>query len=178
MHSALRVGGKRLYDLARAGVELPRAPRKVTIKSCEIIEFSGENLRISVKCSKGTYIRVLAEDLGKHLGCGGYLVALRRTGAGAFSIADAVTLDALQAAPAEVLGSRLKPVESMVAELPAVDLGAEAARSLIHGQHPPAGRDEPAGEAAVFGPGRQFLGVARVEAGRWIPVRLMGASVP
>ena len=176
MHSALRVGGQRLYDLARAGVELPRQPRSVIIKSLEIVNYVGENLQISVKCSKGTYIRVLAEDIGSRLGCGGYLVALRRTGSGPFSINRAVTLDDLQAQGAELLPACIQPVEALVGELPRVELGLGAAQSLMHGQHPPARPDAPAGEAAMFGSHGNFLGVARAEGGRWVPVRLMGTG--
>ena len=175
MHSALRVGGQRLYDLARAGVELPREPRGVVIKSLEILEFGGEMLRISVKCSKGTYIRVLAEDIGKRLGCGGYLVALRRTASGPFSIDGAVTLDDVQAKGADA-ADKLLPVEALVSELPRVELSRDAARSLGHGQRPTARSDSPPGESAVYGPGGHFLGVARAEAGRWVPVRMMGAA--
>lgn len=174
MHSALRVGGQRLYDLARAGVELPREPRAVVIKSLEILEFSGEMLRISVKCSKGTYIRVLAEDIGKRLGCGGYLVALRRTASGPFSIDGAATLDDVQAMGADV-AAKLLPVEALVSELPRVELGRDAARSLLHGQRPAARPDALPGESAVYGPGGHFLGVASVEGGRWLAVRMMGA---
>jgi len=175
MHSALRVGGQRLYDLARAGVELPREPRAVVIKALEILEFSGEMLLISVKCSKGTYIRVLAEDMGKRLGCGGYLVALRRTASGPFSIDGAATLDDVQARGADV-AAKLLPVEALVSELPRVELSRDAARSLLHGQRPAAMPDALPGESAVYGPGGHFLGVARAEGGRWLAVRMMGAA--
>jgi len=175
MHSAVRVGGQRLYDLARAGVELPREPRAVVIKALEILEFSGEMLLISVKCSKGTYIRVLAEDMGKRLGCGGYLVALRRTASGPFSIDGAATLDDVQTRGADA-ADKLLPVEALVSELPRVELSLDAARSLGHGQRPTARSDSPPGESAVYGPGGHFLGVARAEAGRWLAVRMMGAA--
>ena len=175
MHSALRVGGQRLYDLARAGVELPREPRAVVIKSLEILEFSGEMLLISVKCSKGTYIRVLAEDIGQRLGCGGYLISLRRTASGPFSIEGAVTLDEVQAAGADA-ATKVLPVEALVAELPRVELSRDAALSLAHGQQPAARPDSPPGESAMYGPGGQFLGVASAKGGRWVPVRMMGAA--
>lgn len=175
MHSALRVGGQRLYDLARAGVELPREPRAVVIKSLEILEFSGEMLLISVKCSKGTYIRVLAEDIGQRLGCGGYLISLRRTASGPFSIEGAVTLDEVQAAGADA-ATKVLPVEALVAELPRVELSRDAAASLCHGQQPAARADSPPGESAMYGPGGHFLGVASAKGGRWVPVRMMGAA--
>src|SRR4029079_13276775 len=91
MHSALKYGGRPLYEMARRGVTVPRAPRRVAIHALELIERSGDLLRIRVACSKGTYVRVLAEDLGAALGPGAHLAALRRTIAGRFTLAQAVT---------------------------------------------------------------------------------------
>jgi tRNA pseudouridine55 synthase len=99
MHSALKRDGKPLYAYARAGLELERAPRRVTIHRIELLESGGRQARIEVACGKGTYIRTLAQDIGRALGCYAHLTALRRTQAGPFSLDRAVTLDALQAMP-------------------------------------------------------------------------------
>jgi tRNA pseudouridine55 synthase len=97
MYSALKRDGKPLYEYARAGIELERAPREVTIHRLELLSCSGMQAVVEVACSKGTYIRTLAEDIGRALGCGAHLTALRRTQVGPFSLDRAVTLDALQA---------------------------------------------------------------------------------
>jgi len=99
MHSALKRDGKPLYEYARAGIELERPPRQVTIHRLELLACSGMQAEIEVACSKGTYIRTLAQDIGRALGCHAHLAALRRTHAGPFSLDRAVTLDALQAMP-------------------------------------------------------------------------------
>ncbi|HXU67695.1 MAG TPA: tRNA pseudouridine(55) synthase TruB [Polyangia bacterium] len=108
MHSAVRVGGKRLYEFARAGVEVERAARPVVVHAIELLAFESPTVRILVRCGKGTYIRALAADLGAVLGVGAHLTALRRTQVGPFAIAQAVTLEALAAttpllSPAEAL---------------------------------------------------------------------------
>jgi tRNA pseudouridine55 synthase len=99
MYSALKRDGKPLYEYARAGIELEREPRRITIYRIELLDFSGMEARIEVACSKGTYIRTLAQDIGRALGCHAHLAALRRTHAGPFSLDRAVTLEAVQAMP-------------------------------------------------------------------------------
>ncbi|MFJ1302328.1 tRNA pseudouridine(55) synthase TruB [Pseudomonadota bacterium AL_CKDN230030165-1A_HGKHYDSX7] len=99
MYSALKRDGKPLYEYARAGIELERPPRRVTIHRIELLSCDGMQAEIDVACSKGTYIRTLAQDIGRALGCYGHLAALRRTQVGPFSLDRAVTLDALQAMP-------------------------------------------------------------------------------
>ncbi|CAK7024771.1 tRNA pseudouridine(55) synthase TruB [Kerstersia gyiorum] len=96
MYSALKKDGKPLYEYARAGVEIERPPRTVTIHRLELLEFDGRSAVIEVACSKGTYIRTLAQDIGRELGCGAHLTALRRTQAGPFTLDRAVELEALQ----------------------------------------------------------------------------------
>lgn len=96
MYSALKRDGKPLYEYARQGVELERAPRRVTIHRLELLDFDGMQARLLVDCSKGTYIRTLAQDIGRRLGCGAHLSALRRTRVGPFDIGDSVGLEALQ----------------------------------------------------------------------------------
>lgn len=97
MYSALKKDGKPLYEYARAGVEIERPPRTVTIYRLDLLEFDGRSAVVEVACSKGTYIRTLAQDIGRALGCGAHLTALRRTQAGPFTLDRGVTLDALQA---------------------------------------------------------------------------------
>ncbi|NYT65820.1 tRNA pseudouridine(55) synthase TruB [Alcaligenaceae bacterium] len=96
MYSALKRDGKPLYEYARQGIELERPPRPVTIHRLELLECSGMEAVVNVECSKGTYIRTLAEDIGRGLGCGAHLVALRRTSVGPFSLDDAIALETLQ----------------------------------------------------------------------------------
>lgn len=99
MYSALKRDGRPLYEYARQGIELERAPRRVCIYRLDILSFSPRQARLVVECSKGTYIRTLAQDIGRRLGCAAHLTALRRTRVGPFSLEDAVALDALQAMP-------------------------------------------------------------------------------
>ncbi len=99
MYSALKVDGKKLYDLARKGIEIPREPRKITIFSLELLSFTDNTARLRIHCSNGTYIRTLCKDIGEALGCGGCMAALRRTAAGDYTAQNAVTLEELLNAP-------------------------------------------------------------------------------
>ena len=101
MYSALKHNGKRLHELARAGIEVDRPPRRVTIFNLDLLALEGDRLTLRVQCSKGTYIRSLAMDLGERLGCGAHLTALRRERSGPFELRDAVTLDDLEALGSE-----------------------------------------------------------------------------
>ena len=96
MYSALKHKGKSLYKYARKGIEIERAPRKITVYNFEISEISLPNIKFKIECSKGTYIRSIANDFGETLGCGGYLTALRRTQIGNFNVEDALTIDELK----------------------------------------------------------------------------------
>ncbi|MBK6982366.1 MAG: tRNA pseudouridine(55) synthase TruB [Betaproteobacteria bacterium] len=180
MHSAIRVQGQRLYDLARQGVEVPRAPRGVRIDFLDIVEFFGEKLVISVKCSKGTYIRVLAEDIGKRLGCGAYLTDLRRTETGGFLVGDAAGIPELEAMGPGAARRRLLPVEVLVRSLPRTDLEEREAWAIRNGQVMPADPAWATGDRALFGPGGKFIGVGVVVEGRLEASRLMAtdASAP
>ena len=176
MHSALHHEGKRLYELAREGVEVERAPREVEIHALEVLGISGENLTISVKCSKGTYIRTLAEDIGKRLGCGAYLTALRRTGVSGFRIDEAVTLEQLEA-DGERARERLLPPEVLVRGLPERQLDVAQAAAIAHGQ--PIDAPGPAGEVALFAPGHVFVGVGMAsDRGRVTALRLLATGGP
>ena len=120
MYSALKVNGQKLCDLARKGREVARQPRPITVYELTCLEFSGENARLRVRCSKGTYIRTLCKDIGAALGCGGCMEALRRTAAGAYTIGEAVPLQTLL--EAEDPGKYLRPVDSMFSQYEAVKL--------------------------------------------------------
>jgi tRNA pseudouridine55 synthase len=172
MHSAVRIDGRRLYELARKGIEIERAPRAIEILDLRREAFSGEDLVVSVTCSKGTYIRTLARDIGRSLGCGAYLTALRRTAVGGFALGQATTLDDLAADPAP--GARLLPVDVLVANVPRWDCSQEGARRFSQGQEIE-GPDSPEGtELAVFGAAGRFMGVGRIAPGRRLaPLRLM-----
>jgi tRNA pseudouridine55 synthase len=172
MHSAVHSGGRRLYEYARMGVEVFREPREIVIYALQRSRLQGKELVLTVTCSKGTYVRVLAADIGRALGCGAYLGALRRTAVGPFRVEDATTLDELAAA-AETFRRRLLPPDSLVAGLPRLDLPADGARRFVQGQVIPGPASIGGGIAAVFGPGSRFLGVAEVADGSATPLRLM-----
>jgi tRNA pseudouridine55 synthase len=157
-------------------LEVERAPRDVRIDVLDIVEFCGEKLVISVKCSKGTYIRTLAEELGSRLGCGAYLTGLRRTGSGRFNIADAATLEKLAEIGPEASRGRLLPVDVLVESLPHLPLDERAAWAIRNGQEIAADPSWPAGEGAVYGPDNILIGVGVVDAGRLSAARLLATN--
>ena len=182
MHSALKHRGKALYEYARAGVEVERATRRVTIHRIEIVDWQSASLVIDVACTKGTYIRTLAEEIGAALGCGAHLEALRRTGSGALSIDDAVTIDALAAMTNAEREGRLLPADVLLASWPAVHLpDDEAGRFLTGLRRRVLLADAPAvrvyGPAPASTPGttsaHAFLGTAHITAGELIADRLL-----
>lgn len=179
MYSAVKHGGQPLYKLARAGLEIARAPRKVCIKSLVLLDFTGDELVVRVGCSKGTYVRVLAEDIGRALGCGACLSALRREAVGAFSLSSgSVTLDRLGQLPMAEREALLLPSDALVASLPRLDLDAGETRRLSQGQPVERADARSAGLARVYGPDCEFLGVAEVtNPGRVVPRRLRSQVV-
>jgi tRNA pseudouridine55 synthase len=134
MHSALKKDGQPLYRLARRGEEVERAPRRVRISRLELASVNGSELTLRVVCSKGTYIRVLAEDIGEALGCGAHLSGLRRTASGRFRIEQASSLDQLGRMTREELWARLLPLSALLDGLPRAELGAEEEARLRQGQ--------------------------------------------
>ncbi|GAB7525462.1 tRNA pseudouridine(55) synthase TruB [Paraburkholderia sp. 2C] len=134
MYSALKRDGKPLYEYARAGQTVEREGRCVTIHALEPIACALPDVTFRVTCSKGTYVRTLAEDIGEALGCGAHLIALRRTGVGALTLEHAVTLDALSDAAQAELDRWLQPVDALLSTFPAVHLDDEATRRFLHGQ--------------------------------------------
>ena len=173
MHSALKKDGRPLYEYARAGITVERAARSITVHRIDVIEWSAEQLEIDVRCSKGTYIRTLAADLGDLLGCGAWLQSLRRTGSGPLHIDQALTLDTLQAMGEAEREARLLPADSLLAEWPEVRLQDEEAGRFLTGLRRRVSlSDQPA--VRVYGPQpRAFLGSAHITAGELIADRLL-----
>ncbi len=133
MHSALKRDGRPLYELARQGITVDREARPVTIHAIELLEFAGARLRLLVSCSKGTYIRVLAQDIGAALGCGAHLTALRRTRVGDLVLDGALTLAQIDSIEEGARVACLRPVDALLQSLPRVDLSGEAAQRFSHG---------------------------------------------
>ena len=171
LHAALKFEGRPYYDYAREGSDVPRAPREIVVHALRLLDWRPPVASIDVECSKGTYVRVLAADLGDALGCGAHLSALRRTATGGFRIADAVTLEALEAMSDTERNERLLPASVLVAQLPPLCLDPDAARRFLHGAAVIA--DGAAdGAAAVFCDGA-LLGVADIAGGIAQPRRVV-----
>ncbi len=161
MYSAVKVNGQKLCDLARKGKEIERKPRKVTIFSLECSEFDGVAANLTVRCSKGTYIRTLCKDIGAALGCGGCMAALRRIAAGAYAIDEAVPLQTLvESADPE---QYLLPVDSMFARYPAVTLTEKQTLRCRNGNSFSVEMEE--GTYRTYDRAGAFLMLAKVEAG-------------
>lgn len=175
MHSALKHQGKALYEYARAGVEIDRAPRRVTIRHLEVLDWrqAESHLVLDVGCSKGTYVRTLAEDLGEALGCGAHLAGLRRTASGPLQVGQAVTLDALAALDEAGRDALLLPADTLLQAWPRVSLPDDEAGRFLSGLRR---RVQLADMAAVrvYGPDdRAFLGSAHITGGELIADRLL-----
>lgn len=133
MHSALKRNGRPLYELARQGIEVEREARAVTIYAIDLLDFAGDSLTLRVACSKGTYIRVLAADIGAALGCGAHLTALRRTRVGDLDLDGAVTLAELEGLDETGRLAHLKPVDALLHTLPILTVEGDAAQRFSHG---------------------------------------------
>ncbi|MDD5030433.1 MAG: tRNA pseudouridine(55) synthase TruB [Rhodoferax sp.] len=177
MHSALKQDGRALYHLARAGLTVERSPRDLTIYQLNMAlartEQAQAAIDMEVTCSKGTYIRTLAEDIGEALGCGAHLSALRRTGTGGFDVAQCVTLAALEQMPEPARLRCLLPLDSLLQQHQRVTLDAENARRFLSGLSR-RGAWPDAEQVAVYAQETgALLGTARMNAGELIPVRLL-----
>ena len=173
MHSALKKNGRALYDYARAGIDVERAPRRVTIDRIDVVSWRASELVLDVSCSKGTYIRTLADDIGQALSCGAHLAALRRTGAGRLDVQDAVTPDALEHMTEAERDAWLQPTDCLLSDWPVVRLAADEAGRFLTGLRR---RIEGADAAAVRVYGSEplaFLGSAHITAGELIADRLL-----
>lgn len=171
MHSALKHQGRPLYEYARAGIEIDRPARRVTIRALALIEYAPPRVVIDVQCSAGTYVRTLAQDIGAALGCGAHLSALTRTAAGGFLLENGHTLAALEALAADQRTALLQPADCLVAHLPAAVLAAAGARALSLGRgvaHPAA-----PGLTRVYASDGAFLGLAEAIDGQLVPRRLV-----
>ena len=171
MHSALKREGVPLYRLARKGQSVERQPRRVRILELELLDCKRPLLNIRVRCSKGTYVRTLAEDIGAALECGAHLASLRRTGSGRFRVDDAAPVAALETMAPPERRARVIGLDELLVELPRVDLDAALAAKLRNGQSLPLPA-LPAGISAVYGPGGALIGIGRAEEGTLRPLRL------
>ena len=177
MHSALKKDGKALYEYARAGIEVERAPREVEIHALNLalaqVDQAQAAIKIEVTCSKGTYIRTLGEDIGQALGCGGHLTRLRRTATGPFVAAQCTTLPALEALDDHERLNLLQPAEALLPDHTAVTLAADDAAKFLTGLRR-RGDWVDADRVVVFGDApRALLGSAHIKAGELIPSRLL-----
>lgn len=179
MHSAVKHQGQRLYKLARQGVEVEREPRTIIIHALTLLGVDLPYFDIDVHCSKGTYVRTLAEDIGEALGCGAHVTELRRLGVGPYDGAGMVDLDTLKAESADLaaLDARLLPIESALAQWPDVRLSPDAAFYLRQGQPVVVPRAPTSGWVRLYAPDERFLGMGQVlDDGRVAPKRLMIAG--
>lgn len=181
MHSALKRDGKPLYEYARAGVTLEREARRVTIHALELLAYEAPLLTLRVRCSKGTYIRVLGEDIGKALGCGAHLQALRRIQVGSLTIANAVTLEDLANLPDAERQPRLSPVDTLLSTFSPVILPEPLAKRFLHGQRLALGKEgialPAAGRVRVYREDGGLLGTAQLQAyGVLAPERLVAET--
>ena len=180
MYSALKHQGQPLYKLARQGIEVERAPRRISIYSAELLQFSEASIELRVHCSKGTYIRSLAEDLGAALGCGGHVSALRRLAAGPYEEAQATTLDELrEVGDVREMDALLLPVSSAVGSWPAVRLHEDTAHYVRQGQPVQVAHAPTDGWVQIFELAEKdrFLGVGEILTdGRVAPRRLVASD--
>ena len=184
MYSAVKVDGHRLYDLARAGRQIERSPRRVSVRSIAIDEIRLPFVTLTVECGKGTYLRSIAHDLGQTLGCGAYVTELVRLACGRFESAAGITPDALeQTASSGDWTAHLHPIDWALHELPAALVDAAGARAVSHGQAVAVGAARVApGDPRlwrVYGPDGVFLALARPgPAGRLAPSRVFDLTEP
>jgi len=176
MYSALKYHGKRLYKLARQGIDVERKPRCVCIHSLQLLELNHEELVLEIRCSKGTYIRTLVEDIGRGLGCGGHVICLRRLGVGPYQDPDMVTLEGLQKAAdtdRQNLYKFVLPPDSALSQWPEVHLNDELAFYIRQGQAVQIPGAPVEGIVRIYNE-QSFLGMGRVlDDGRVAPKRLL-----
>jgi len=186
MYSAIKVDGKRLYKLARAGIEVERESRPVEIHDIKILEFDYPKLVIEVKCGKGTYIRSLAHDIGEALGCGGHIADLVRLLCGGFPAEESVTLEQIEEAAGSPEGwqTYLYPVDRVLMSLKSITLGTQAEEQLRHGQAISLGRPElETGyleERRAYNSQGVFMALVRFDrpTNTWRPVKVFQADSP
>lgn len=176
MYSALKHNGKKLYELARDGITIEREPRHITIYEINLLEFTPDTLTLDVACSKGTYIRSLAEDIGHDLGCGGTVTALRRTQAGQFDVHEAKTIEQLSAMTSQELHASLIAVDKPLENLPAIHLTPEQATAIRYGQAIDFATNETKQNVRLYAE-KLFLGLGEIGLNaKLMPVRLFNLN--
>lgn len=174
MYSALKRDGTPLYELARQGIEVERAPRQVTIHALDLLAWRGDTFDLAVTCSKGTYVRTLAADIGSALGCGAHLAALRRTRVGTLELARATTLESLEATAVAERDHLLLPPDALLADLPAARLDEQETARLLQGQ-PVRWSGSPSCRHRLFGP-LGFIGLGELTADGWLQAKRLIAT--
>ncbi|WP_318457925.1 tRNA pseudouridine(55) synthase TruB [Photobacterium leiognathi] len=186
MYSALKYKGRKLYEYAREGVEVPRESRKITVYSVDLLRFENNEVEMELHVSKGTYIRTIVDDLGEMLGCGAHVIMLRRTGVSNFPYERMMTIEQLQAMlddakandvePGTVLDPLLLPTDTAVQDLPEVNILPAIAVHVLNGNPVQAGRVPAEGTLVriTVGQEREFIGVGVIDAkGMLAPKRVM-----
>lgn len=169
MYSAVKIGGKRLYELARAGMEIHREPRSVAVAELSLLDFSSTELAVSITCSKGFFVRALAHDLGRELGCGAHLKTLRRTASGPFTLRDASALEELiervrdAKLGLEQISQLLVPIGEALRDLPEIRIAQSDAQRVAHGV--PIEWSSGKGKVRVVGPDGRLLAIAELGTG-------------
>jgi tRNA pseudouridine55 synthase len=174
MYAAIKHAGRPLYAYARRGESVARAPRRVAIRRLELESLEGDTASLLVECSKGTYVRTLAEDIGEELGCGAHLAALERLAVGWFKLEQAIKLEALEAMSPWQRRERLLPPQALLDSWPRLRLEVDLAARFRRGQAVPT--DLADGNVAVFGENEAFLGAGEVSGGALRPKRLLASS--
>ncbi len=177
MYSALKHQGQRLYRLAREGKQVEREPRRVSIFKLDLVSLGERELVLEVHCSKGTYIRTLAEDIGAALGCGAHLSALRRIAVGSLSVGDAVTIERLTTVDAGDIDGMLLPVTALLSSFPELSLDEASTRAIRYGKRVLLGHSEDIGLYRLVSPEDDFIGLGEVFAnGELAAKRLMNTA--
>lgn len=174
MHSALKYQGKPLYEYIRKGETVERELRNVVIHELVMEQLNGDELQISVRCSKGTYVRTLAEDIGRALGCGAHLKGLRRTAIARFTLDSAYTLPQLEAMTGAERDACLLPVDAMLLDLPRLELDQVQVGRLAQGQRLGLDVALPEGKLRMYADG-EFIGLGELEGRRLSPSRLLAS---
>ena len=174
MHSAIKHMGKPLYEYIRKGETVIRASRSVTIHELVLERFAGDEMEITVRCSKGTYVRTLAEDIGLALGCGAHLQGLRRTAIGRFGLEGAHNLNQMESVSMREREAYILPLDSLLQDIPVLDLDAAQVTRIAQGQRLAIEAALLDGKVRLYGAGR-FIGVASLVEQRLTPVRLLSS---
>jgi tRNA pseudouridine55 synthase len=174
MHSALKHQGKPLYEYIRNGETVERTLRDVFIHDLRMERLEENELDIVVRCSKGTYVRTLGEDIGLSLGCGGHLIALRRTSIGQFELQSAYTVSQLESMDAQQRDAAILPLDCMLQELPSLELDSTEVHRMAQGQRLGKSLGLPDGKIRLYSAGK-FIGVADLQGTRLAPSRLLAS---